>query len=113
MSDQACNSHGVGLHPLFYIVRKHLESRVNLVVKANQSLSLLKGTPKNIKKTCWQSEIQVVHFWWSVKKRANLYLIVFPGSESLFICRNKKLLISQFLHRKFNIRVKQKIGVIL
>ena len=32
------------------IVREHLESCVNLVVKANQSLSLLKGTPKNIKK---------------------------------------------------------------
>ena len=32
------------------LVREHLEPRVNLVVKANQSLSLLKGTPKNIKK---------------------------------------------------------------
>ena len=32
------------------LVRGLLESRVNLVVKANQSLSLLKGTPKNITK---------------------------------------------------------------
>ena len=73
---------------------------MNLVVKANQSLSLIKGTPKNIKKL-----VGSLKCWWYIfggvlKKWDNLYLIVFSDSQSLLICRNKNLQISHFFTEK-------------
>ena len=43
------------------VVREHLESRVNLVVKANQSLSLIKGTQKNRKQL-----VGSLKSWWYI-----------------------------------------------